>query len=203
MGAREAILSAADRIFGEVGFDAASTREIAELSGVNKALIHYHFKNKEALLTSVLDQYYDQLGLAIRGALETDGTLRERLRRLVNAYAGFLSRNQGFCRIIQREASGGRNAAQIQQRMLPLFKLGKELLVQNFPATEGGELAAEHLLVSVYGMIITYFTYSDVLQPLLGSDPLSKKNLAARERHILRVVDILLTTIETGGRAHD
>ena len=33
MSAREEILKAADNLFGKVGFDAATTREIAELSG--------------------------------------------------------------------------------------------------------------------------------------------------------------------------
>jgi AcrR family transcriptional regulator len=199
MGAREAILDAADRIFGEIGYDAASTREIAELSGVNKALIHYHFKNKEQLLASVLDQYYEKLGAAVRGALENDEPFEARIRTLVRVYAEFLSRNQRFCRIVQREASGGRNAAKIRERMTPLFQLGKELIVAHYPATKRGELAAEQLMVSVYGMIITYFTYSDVLEPLVGSDPLAKKNLAAREKHLLRVVDILLAEIRTGG----
>lgn len=197
MGARDAILLAADHVFGEVGYDAASTREIAALSGVNKALIHYHFKNKETLLASVLDQYYEQLGTAIRDALAADAPLRERLHRLVRAYAEFLSRNQRFCRIVQREAAGGKHAEQIKQRMLPLFALGKDLLAKEYPATRGSALAAEHLLVSVYGMIITYFTYSDVIEPLLGANPLDVSSLAAREAHLARMIDILLTAVET------
>jgi AcrR family transcriptional regulator len=200
MGAREAILTAADRMFGEMGFDVASTREIAELSGVNKALIHYHFKNKETLLASVLDQYYEKLSVALLPALAGGGSLRERLERLVGAYVDFLGDNPRFCRIVQREASGGKNAALIQQRMIPLFQLGRDLLAQGYPVTASGDLAAEHLLVSVYGMIITYFTYSDVLTPLMGADPLSAAHLATRKRHILRIVDILLAAIETEDR---
>jgi AcrR family transcriptional regulator len=196
VSAREAILSAADRIFGEIGYNAATTREIAVLSGVNKALIHYHFKNKEALLASVLDQYYERLAVAVRRALATGDTLGDRLKRLVHVYFKFLSENQRFCRIVQREAAGGPHAPLIRERMAPLFSLGKELLIANWPHTDGGNLAAEQLMVSVYGMIITYFTYSDVLEPLYGADPLTPENLAARERHLLRVVEILLAEIE-------
>jgi AcrR family transcriptional regulator len=199
MNAREAILEAADRIFGEVGYDAASTREIAELSGVNKALIHYHFKNKEQLLASVLDQYYEKLGAAVRGALENDEPFEARVRTLVRVYHEFLARNQRFCRIVQREASGGPNAAKIRERMAPLFTLGRELIVDRYPGTRRGDLAAEQLMVTVYGMIVTYFTYSDVLEPLVGAGPLSKKSMAAREKHVLRVVDLLLAEIGGGG----
>lgn len=199
MGAREAILSAADQMFGDVGFDAASTREIAEISGVNKALIHYHFKTKEMLLASVLDDYYARLSEALLPALTApEAPLPDRLRALVTAYVDFLGRHPRFCRIVQREASGGRNAGLIRDRMAPLFQLGREVITAHFPRTAAGDLAAEHLLVSVYGLIITYFTYSDVIEPLIGSDPLSETNLAARRRHVLRLVDILIAAIAAG-----
>ncbi len=195
-GAREAILSAADEVFGELGFDAASTREIGERSEVNKALIHYHFGSKEGLLDAVLDGYFERLRIEVRSAVEGEGTLRDRLLRLVDAYGDFLSANRRFCRIVQREASGGKSAHRIQERLVPLFALGKELLLHHYPVTRAGELAAEQLFVTVYGMIITYFTYSDVIGPLVGSDPLSAKNLLARKRHVRRVVVSLLAALE-------
>lgn len=188
-------------MFGEVGFDAASTREIAERSGVNKALIHYHFGTKERLLETILGRYYDRLEGEIRNALGGSGTPRQRLERLVDAYSDFLSRNQGFCRIVQREASGGKNAHIIRERMLPLFMLGKELVAQSYPAAVGGEFAAEQLMISVYGMLITYFTYSDVIGPLVGQDPMSESNLEARRQHVRRVVDVLLTSVEAEGQS--
>ena len=196
MGAREAIVSAADSVFGEVGFDAASTREIAERSGVNKALIHYHFGTQEGLLEIILDGYYEKLGATVREALGGEGSLRHRLERLVDAYSDFLSRNQGFCRIVQREASGGRNAHLIRERMLPLFALAKGLVREHYPTTETGELAAEQLLISAYGMLITYFTYSDVIGPLVGTDPMSPSSLEARRLHVRRVIDVLLVSVE-------
>ena len=93
---RDRILDAAYRLFGEAGFDATTTREIAELSGVNKALIHYHFRSKEALLESVLDRYYERLGADLAGALEKEGTAREKLARLIDVYVDFLSDNINF-----------------------------------------------------------------------------------------------------------
>lgn len=50
---QDAILDAAERIFGEHGFGGASMREIAQLAGVAQALLHYHFRNKEALYQAV------------------------------------------------------------------------------------------------------------------------------------------------------
>ena len=81
MNTRDEILKAADRLFGEVGYDAASIRRIAELSGVNKGLIHNHFKNKEALFRDVLDNYYCRLNETYSSVFEADGmSLRERVK---------------------------------------------------------------------------------------------------------------------------
>ncbi|MDP8256673.1 MAG: TetR/AcrR family transcriptional regulator [Candidatus Alcyoniella australis] len=194
--ARDKILRAADRLFGEVGFDAATTREIAELSGVNKALIHYHFDSKQALLAALLDDYYQRMRIELTAALDLPGTARQRLLRLIDAYHDLLERNRNFSRIVQREASGGKHANRIRELMGPLFELGTQLIKGAFPATHDGELAAEQLMISFYGMIAGYFSYSGMLEPLLGGDPLSAQNLARRRSHLRRMTQMLLDELE-------
>ena len=58
-GSHEAILDAAEQVFGRAGFDGASMRAIAELAEVAQALLHYHFKNKEALYEAVFSRRAD------------------------------------------------------------------------------------------------------------------------------------------------
>lgn len=47
--ARESILNAAERLFGELGFTGCSLRNVADSAGVNQGMIHYFFRSKEAL----------------------------------------------------------------------------------------------------------------------------------------------------------
>lgn len=202
MGARESILYAADQIFGDIGFDAATTREIAEACGVNKALIHYHFKNKEGLLISVLDYYYEILSDEVQNSLAAEGDFRQKFTNLVTTYSDFLAGHQSFCRIVQREASGGRNAALIRERMIPLFSLGKQLVEQQYPHAAEAGLAAEHLLVSVYGMIVTWFTYSEVLEPLLGAPALSGEYLQSRKEHLKAILQMLFAALDASEEAY-
>jgi len=198
LGAREEILEAADRLFGEVGFDAATTREIAENSGVNKALIHYHFKSKEALFVNVLDRYYERLAKTIRKSLSKPGAPRQRLGRMIDAYVDFLAANRSFSRIVQRESSGGKHVARVQEHLSPMFKMGVDLVEEAYPKTRSGELASHHLLVSFYGLIVSYFTYSGVIESLIGKDPLSKRELNKRKKHLQRMLDIVIAEIENG-----
>ena len=194
--AREKILKAADELFGKAGFDATTTREIADLSGVNKALIHYHFKSKEALLGDLLDNYYKNLSGTLEKALKVEGSLRDRIMGTVDAYMDFLEKNRNFSRIVQREASGGKHMDRIRDHMVPLFEQGTRLIRDVYPAARSGELAAPQVLISFYGMIVGYFTYSGVLAHLLGTDPLSKKNLRLRKQHLLKMVGVVLDAVE-------
>lgn len=196
---REKILTAADTLFAEVGYDAATTREIALLSGVNKALIHYHFKSKEALLESILDRYYERLTVVLGESLSGDGSFLDRTKGMVDAYIDFLSENRNFARTVQREASGGKHVDRVRAHMVPIFEMGIELLKDAYPATRRGDLAAEQLLISYYGIIVTYFTYSDVLESLIGKDPLSTSELERRKRHLHRLLEVVEEAVRRGG----
>jgi AcrR family transcriptional regulator len=53
---RSRIIQEARRLFIDRGYDGISMREIAEASGVSKAGIYYHFKDKEALFLTILGE---------------------------------------------------------------------------------------------------------------------------------------------------
>lgn len=58
---KQKILSVAEKLFAEKGFDAASVDRIAKTAGVNKALIYYHFKNKNDIILSLFSNIIQEL----------------------------------------------------------------------------------------------------------------------------------------------
>ena len=86
---RERILTAAEKLFAEQGFDGASMRGITASAKVNLSVAYYYFKDKENLLHSVLDRYLLPLMEEMRGlisaAREAAGTSPIPLRRLLDA----------------------------------------------------------------------------------------------------------------------
>ena len=50
------LLNTAERLFGQNGVTATSLREVMKEAGVNMAMIHYYFKNKEGLLDAILER---------------------------------------------------------------------------------------------------------------------------------------------------
>jgi AcrR family transcriptional regulator len=51
---KQRILDAAERLFGELGYDGTSLRDITSAAGANLAAVNYHFQSKEELLRAVL-----------------------------------------------------------------------------------------------------------------------------------------------------
>ncbi len=58
---REAIRSIALELFAEQGYDKTSLREISERLGVTKAAVYYHFKTKEEILVSLIEDFLAQV----------------------------------------------------------------------------------------------------------------------------------------------
>lgn len=53
---RERLLAAAYAVLAERGYEAATVKEVARAAGVAPGLVHYYWRNKEELLTEVLQQ---------------------------------------------------------------------------------------------------------------------------------------------------
>jgi AcrR family transcriptional regulator len=58
---RETIRSVALELFAEQGYDRTSLREISERLGVTKAAVYYHFKTKEEILISLIEDFLAQI----------------------------------------------------------------------------------------------------------------------------------------------
>jgi TetR/AcrR family transcriptional regulator len=196
---RAKILAATDALFGSLGYDATTTRDIADRSGVNKALIHYHFGSKDELLEALLEGYYDRLTAVLVTALARRDKPEEQAHDVIDAYSDFLADNRTFCSIVQREVASGRHVAKIVERTLPVFQLGSKWLGQFAPHPPPG-LEQVHVLTSIYGMVVTYFTYGRVLEQLNGVDPFSPRALASHRRHVHYVVDVLFRELKRAAK---
>jgi AcrR family transcriptional regulator len=97
----ERILEAATALFGELGFEGASTRKIGSVAGANIAMIAYHFGDKEGLYTAVLHATHDRL-LAIELPSPLPGGPEQRVRGLVSAAYAFGCSHRGEVRLLMR-----------------------------------------------------------------------------------------------------
>lgn len=189
------ILTAAEELMAEVGYEGASARDIAARAGVNKALVFYHWGNKADLFEHVLQSYYIRHKQALEGALEGSGSLSERVHRVVDAYLDFIEANRLYPRLVQQQIAGGGTHLELVQRHLASFYQWTTRVLQEITPDQG-PLAARHFYLSISGVVITYFTYGPVLGELWGQDPHCAEALAERRAHVHWLVQTLLERLE-------
>lgn len=79
---RTRLLESAVHIFERKGYSAASVREVAEMAGVTKPTLYYHFGSKEGLLVAILEEAIREFNRVLTSASARTGTARERLMGL-------------------------------------------------------------------------------------------------------------------------
>jgi AcrR family transcriptional regulator len=83
---RNEILDAADELFGQKGFDGASTKDILEKVGIARGTLYYHFKSKEDIMDALIERYNLRiLGAAQEIAADKSISVSERIIRVVIA----------------------------------------------------------------------------------------------------------------------
>ncbi len=84
---KERIQETALRLFTKQGYDKTSLREISEQLGITKAALYYHYRSKEDMLRSIVEEMFASLEELLGWAEEeppTDERRREFLRRFAD-----------------------------------------------------------------------------------------------------------------------
>ncbi|UHG94714.1 TetR/AcrR family transcriptional regulator [Spirosoma oryzicola] len=78
------IKNAAREVFLEKGFEKATTREIAERLGMNRALMNYYFRTKEKLFDAIFEELLQQFLASMHAVLTNEQNLRDKIKALID-----------------------------------------------------------------------------------------------------------------------
>jgi len=117
---RERILSAATLHFAAGGYEGARTQAIADEAGVNKAMLYYHFRDKEHLYQETLVHNFIGLFQEVFPLfLQRGRPAGERLLTITRLYHRFMGANPLVRSIMLRElAAGGEHLKPIVSKVL-------------------------------------------------------------------------------------
>jgi len=80
----ELIKRTAKKVFFQKGFLDATTQEIADEAGVNRALIHYYFRSREQLLDTIIEESVREKKEKVRAILTSDFSFREKIGKYID-----------------------------------------------------------------------------------------------------------------------
>jgi AcrR family transcriptional regulator len=113
---RTRIQEIALELFTEQGYEATSLREIAERLGVTKAALYYHFKTKEDIVASLMEDRLADLRELIAWAKTLPPTLDSR-REILKRYSANMQRTSQhkLMRFMERNQTALRDNAKSEQ----------------------------------------------------------------------------------------
>ena len=92
MDAREKIIETAMRLFSTQGYSTTSLSQVAKEAQVSKALIFWHFENKESLFRTAVQRTFEPYIINVVDDLE-GLTEVDQINRLIDEYYEFVSKN--------------------------------------------------------------------------------------------------------------
>jgi TetR/AcrR family transcriptional regulator len=195
---RAAILQAAVREFAHEGIAGARTDAIARSAKVNKALLYYYFKDKEALYRAVLDHVFGGLIAHVGEVLSRDLPPGEKILAYAGAHFDYVANHPLYPRIVQGEMMGaGRGSANhlepiVNKYFRPLFGRVAQILKAGKATGEFRSVDPLHFVPSMIAVIVFYFTNAPVMRIMTGKDPLSPEHVKARRAAVLDFVSAAL-----------
>ncbi|GAB2535436.1 TetR/AcrR family transcriptional regulator [Rufibacter soli] len=154
---REHLLNVAERVFGEMGYEAASTRLLAQEAGVNMAMLNYYFGSKDGLLKAVVSRRINGMKEGFEEIARQDLTNWEKLNQLLQFYISRVARNKYFHKILFREISMVRTSNEVSDFVVENVHYNIDLVQQvvkaGVAAGEFKPVDVEMTVASIFGTI--------------------------------------------------
>jgi len=181
LSTEEKIKEAAKKVFLKKGYAATRTRDIADESGINLALLNYYFRSKEKLFDLVMLEKLEKFFGAIAPVLNNAGTtLEQKITLFSNNYIDLLLANPELPLFILSEVN---QAPERFAHRLPVGKIVESHFIKQLQEKRP-DVHPLHFLMNLLGMSVFPF----IMKPIFNaSGILNEKNFTARmeERKVL------------------
>jgi AcrR family transcriptional regulator len=146
---RTAILEAALAVFGELGYDAASVRDVIRRTDLASGTFYNYFPDKEAIFRALVEQTGDEARRRVRNARANARSAREFVEDAYRAYFEFMVEDPATSAFLRRNA--GTIPAFFGDRVVPQ---GTDELAEDLrEAMARGELPAVDVDYCAHAMI--------------------------------------------------
>lgn len=172
----EIILDAAMKVFTKKGFAATRTEEIAKEAGINRALLHYYYRDKQTMFNLIFESRFKEFFKGLFVIFEADNiSLFDKIRRMVEHEINTLTKHPDLARFIITEI------AQTPELLIDYGKklgINPRLIIDEFEKQVSKEvstgsirpIAGKQLLVNIMSLCIYPFVAKPIIQTMMTVD---------------------------------
>lgn len=194
--AEERILAAARKVFMTKGMAGARMQDIADEAGINKALLHYYFKDKEKLFETIFIEEAKKFFPKINNIFNSADPLRKKLEQFAEEYIDEMLKNPYLPWFVMNELN--RAPDQFinkiwgkENRPNPsgfLLQLEKEMKKGNIR-----RINPMHLLMHLLGMTVFPFIAQPMLKRVVQMEDMQFR--AAMEQRKKEIPEFIMNAI--------
>lgn len=170
---KQLILDNAKLLFSQKGFQASSMDELSKMTGLNKAMIFYYFKNKQGLYEAVITEILHGMYEEIAKNNEIELTPTKQLESFIKTYANYACSHPYFPALLLKElsSSGAKITEHLFFAMRKLYSIFSDII-------KAGEESGE--FKDVIPMIL-YFMIIGTLNLMITTKPIRLKAQKSEE----------------------
>lgn len=172
----ERILDAAMKVFTRKGFAGARTEEIAKEAGINRALLHYYYRDKQTMFNLIFESRFKEFFKGLFVIFEADNlSLFDKIKRMVEHEINTLTKHPDLARFIITE---------IAQEPELLVEYGKKLgvnprlFIEAFEKQVANEvhsgtivpIEGKQLLMNIMSLCIYPFVAKPIIRTMMTLD---------------------------------
>ena len=193
------ILRIAKKHFLAFGFAGARMQAIADETGVNKALLHYYYKNKEGLFKKVFDAEAQKMFASVEEIANQNIPILEKIRKLIENDIGHLLKNPELPMFMMREMA--RDPALIKKfdpsgRSAGFIKIiSKEIVEAQDKKIIRKNISVQDIFINMGGLAMFPFISKPYCS--IGSDITDKQYKAWLTDRKKSVPDFIIRAIKT------
>ena len=189
-------MSTASQIMRDGDIVDVSLAELSQRSGLNSALVKYHFGNKAGLLAALLDRDWRAIVESVDALVARDGwspqdKLRRHISKVIDTFYAVPYLNQLTMRMVRDsdEAEARRIA---ESYLSPLYRAYEDLIGQGVATGAFRPVDPQLFYFTLTGAVDRFFSARLVLRHCFGQDTLTED---LRDRYREHTIDIVMAGI--------
>lgn len=194
----KAILDAARKVFTQKGFAASRMEDIAQVAGINRALLHYYFRCKEKLFDIIFQQRIREFFLGLVGIITRPESIDEKIKAIVAHDIDMIRSQPDLPIFVLQElaqrpdrlieaASAGANPANMMKAWKQQVKLAVDK--KQIRPVDGGQL-----LINIMSLCVYPFIAKPVIKAVQELDDVQFDKMVVKRKQ--EVVDFVMNSIK-------